>query len=115
MREYSFKKRIRILKTEDYLNLRKKSIKVENSTFYLIYKKNQFELSRIGLTVSKRTGNAVVRNRIKRVIRDYYRQNKYSGNNNYEINIIAKKSAAGKTNKELIESLKNVFLKINDR
>ena len=113
MREYSFKKRIRLLKTEDYLNLRNKSIKIENNNFYLIYKYNQFEYSRIGLTVSKRTGNAVVRNRIKRIIRDYYRHNKYL--NNYDINIIAKRSAAGKTNKELIESLKYVFLKINDR
>ncbi len=115
MRDYSFDKRIRLLKTHEYLNLRKNSIKVENNNFYLIYKNNQFEFSRIGLTVSKRTGNAVVRNRIKRIIRDFYRKNRYLVNNNYDINIIAKKAVAGKTNKELLKSLNNVFLKINDR
>lgn len=115
MREYSFNKRVRLLKSEEYLRLRKNSFKYVNKEFYLICKKNRLEYSRLGLTVSKKTGNAVKRNRIKRIIRDYYRRNKTLIKGNFDINIIAKQSAAGKTNKELFESLENVFHKIKNR
>ena len=37
--------------------------------------------SRLGVTVSRRVGNAVVRNRVKRAIREWYRQ----GNNGLEV------------------------------
>lgn len=114
MREYLFEKKIRLLKSEEYLNLRKKSKRLENTEFYLIFKKNQYQYSRIGLTVSKRIGNAVVRNRIKRIIRDYFRKNRHLIKINIDINMIAKKSAAGKTNRELFESLKNIFYKIEN-
>ena len=111
MSDYSFKKKYRLLKNSDYLDLRKNSKKIQNLNFYLIYKNNNNEFSRIGLTVSRRTGNAVVRNRIKRIIRDYYRKNRYLIQN-FDINIIAKKAVAGKTNKEILESINSLFIKI---
>lgn len=36
--------------------------------------KNRFGVNRIGITTSKKTGNAVLRNRSRRVIKEAYRQ-----------------------------------------
>lgn len=111
---FIFDKKLRLLKSCEFDNLRKNSTKVENRDFYLIFKENNFHHSRIGLTVSKRIGNAVVRNRIKRIIRDYFRQNRNLIIKNYDIIVIAKKYIAGKTNKGIFESLRKVFYKIDN-
>ena len=54
--------------------------------------------SRLGVTVSRRVGNAVVRNRVKRAIREWYRQ----GDNGFEATtaphdliVIARRGAQG--------------------
>ena len=107
MREFFFDKTLRLLKPYQFNDLRVGSIKVENREFYLIFKKNIYDNSRIGLTVSKRIGNAVVRNRIKRIVRDYFRKNRTSISKNVDIIVIAKKSVAGK-------SLGRVFYKIDN-
>ena len=111
---FIFDKKLRLLKSYEFNNLRKNSAKVENKEFYLIFKENLFDHSRIGLTISKRIGNAVARNRIKRIIRDYFRRNRSIISNNIDIIVIAKKYVAGKTNKEIFESLRKVFNKIDN-
>ena len=43
------------------------------SLFTLVYKINNFTFDRIGILVSRKNGSAVVRNRIKRVVREIAR------------------------------------------
>jgi ribonuclease P protein component len=40
------------------------------------YSRNDRELSRLGLVVSRRVGNAVVRSRVRRLLREVFRRNK---------------------------------------
>lgn len=60
--------------------------------FLLLWKDREDAGTRVGFTVSKKVGNAVVRNSIKRRLREFYRQNK-SLFMQADVNIIAKKGA----------------------
>jgi len=60
--------------------------------FLLLWKDREAAGTRVGFTVSKKVGNAVVRNSIKRRLREFYRQNK-SLFMQADVNIIAKKGA----------------------
>lgn len=69
---------------------------------------------RLGLTVSKKIGNAVSRNRIKRYIREYYRLNKYRFKHNWDINVIAGSETGSLEPDEIISSLSDIFNKIEE-
>lgn len=48
----------------------------QNSVF-LFHKKNQIEFTRLGISISKKIGKANVRNRYKRLIREYLRKSQF--------------------------------------
>jgi ribonuclease P protein component len=67
---------------------------------------NNLEISRFGITVSRRVGKAVVRNRIKRLIREIIRETPLKPG--YDIVFIARVAVAGAgyaTVKQSIEEL----------
>lgn len=49
---------------------------------------------RLGLTVSRRVGNAVVRNRVKRWIREWFRRERKRLGSGTEVVVIARREAA---------------------
>jgi len=52
------------------------------------------EAPRLGITVSRRVGGAVVRNRVKRFVREAFRQRKHMFPPGWDIVIVAKASAS---------------------
>lgn len=63
------KKEYRLLKFDDFTRLMKSGHKIKSSSFVIYFLANTEKHARIGLRVTKKNGNAVVRNRIKRQIR----------------------------------------------
>lgn len=58
-----------------FVKLYNKGNKFFNRNIVVYYKKNNLPYNRIGLTAGKKVGNAVKRNRARRIIRAAYAQN----------------------------------------
>lgn len=63
------RREFRILKHEEFLDIQRKGRRAKAGAIVLFWRENQAGKSRIGIQVTKRCGNAVRRNRIKRQIR----------------------------------------------
>lgn len=61
--------------------------------------------SRVGVTVSRRVGNAVVRNRIKRCIREWFRISRERLNRSQEFVVIARPGASALRGNQIIAEL----------
>ncbi len=79
---------------------------------FIIYKENQKNgISHFGISVGKKIGNAVTRNKIKRQIKSIIDQNPYK--NNFNCIIIVRKGITEKTFQEIAVELKEVMSKVN--
>lgn len=72
----SFNKKYKILKREDFLRIGAERRKVRSRHFIILQKKNDRGNSRLGISASKKIGGAVKRNRIKRILREFFRLNR---------------------------------------
>ena len=61
-----------------------------NSYFVLYARRNRTGMNRVGITVSKKLGHAVVRNRTRRRIREIYRLNEALFTPGWDIVIVAR-------------------------
>lgn len=76
------------------------------NTYLIMYVlKNDLEKNRIGISVSKKVGNSVVRHRITRLIRESYRLNEDMFNSGLDIVVIARAGARGKGFNEINSAL----------
>jgi len=66
----------RIRKKSDFAFLYKKGVRLRGTYFSLIYLPSALGRSRLGVVAGRKVGGAVVRNRIKRWMRDAFRRNK---------------------------------------
>lgn len=74
-------------------------------------KKND-NTNRLGISVSKKVGNSVVRSRVKRLIKESYRLNQYNFKvNDLDLVIIARTSCKDRTYKEIEKALINIIKK----
>lgn len=65
-----------------------------NKYLVMYVKENGLEKNRIGISVSKKVGNSVVRHRVTRLIRESYRLHEDIFNSGLDIVIVARPSAA---------------------
>jgi ribonuclease P protein component len=111
--QYSFTKADRILKRHEFIALAKSGRRIQNDCFIAVFSPGRHGRSRLGVTVTKKVGRAVRRNRIKRLVREFFRLNRQFLSGEWDINIIAKNQSADITSEKAYRSLQNIFNRIS--
>ncbi|WP_243292741.1 ribonuclease P protein component [Bacillus sp. FJAT-47783] len=108
------KKRNRIKKNDEFQKVFKNGKSMANRQFviYMLDQPEEVEF-RLGLSVSKKIGKAVVRNQIKRYIRQVFLEEKENIIKGKDYIIIARKPAAEMNYHEVHKSLLHLFRKTN--
>ena len=74
--------------------------------FFVMYvRKNGESINRVGVSVSKKIGNSVVRHRVKRLVKEAFRNSEEMFNSGLDIVFVARKNAAEMTYDETMKSL----------
>jgi len=102
----------RLAKREDFNKVYRAGKSVANHQFVLYYyKRSGQENFRLGISASKKIGNAVVRNRMRRMIKEIVRLNNNKIVGGYDYIVIVRKPAVTLSYQELEKSVKHVFRK----
>ena len=80
-------------KNNDFQNVYKKGRSHANKYLVMYVLENNKNINRIGISVSKKIGNSVVRHRFTRLVRESYRLHENIFNSGLDIVVVARKSA----------------------
>lgn len=87
----TFPKSEKILKRKDYLSIQQRGLRGYTRNFVVVKSRTETGVNRLGISVSKKAGSAVKRNRLKRLIREFFRLHKNKITGSQDIIIITKK------------------------
>ncbi|MEN6320784.1 MAG: ribonuclease P protein component [Syntrophaceae bacterium] len=111
MEKQSFDKHVRILKRRDYLTVYQYGVRIYSENFTIISCRKDVGVSRLGITVSKKVGSAVQRNRIKRLVREFFRLNRSRLSALQDIVIIARKDVSSFSYQDVCRELESHLIK----
>lgn len=80
-----------------------------NRNLVLFVMKNNLGYTRVGYTVTKKVGNSVVRNRIRRQMKEIYRLNFYRIEKNYDLIFIPKQNVVDISFEELESAMLHIL------
>jgi ribonuclease P protein component len=92
MKEFSYRKSERVTNKSRFRAIYDQGVWVSSRNFTIVACSNAAGIKRLGITVTKKSGNSVKRNRIKRLIREFFRLNKDLFPAGHDIVIMAKKN-----------------------
>ena len=105
MRAFSLERGERLLRRADFERLSKYGNRIDSDYFVILYTRNGLGKLRLGVTISKRVGRAVMRNRLKRLVREHFRQHKGLFSDSYDVNVIAKGGTSDLPSRRIREAL----------
>ena len=93
------------MKNKDFQTIYKKGRSYANKYLVMYVLENKEEENRLGISVSKKVGNSVIRHRITRLIRESYRLQSKKFETGYDIVVIARTGAKEKNYREIESAL----------
>lgn len=93
-----------------FVKLYNKGNKIFSHSVIIYYRKNGLSYNRIGLTAGKKVGNAVKRNRARRIIRAAYTENEILIPIGYDFVFVARNSINGIKTKVISDVIKKRLL-----
>lgn len=95
-----------------FRRLYRKGVSAANRALVVYCRKNGSQENRVGLTVGVKLGHAVVRNRIRRRLREIYRLHEANFARGYDIVVVARGHAPQATYQELEKSYLKLAAKL---
>ena len=92
-------------KNRDFQQVYKRGTSKANRYLVMYVLPNQHMMNRLGISVSKKVGNSVVRHRLTRLIRESYRLNEAEFENSLDIVVVARPQAKDRTYHEIESAL----------
>lgn len=106
-RRLLFGKALRLRKRWEFLAVQRQGKRLHGRYLVVIARlTGPDEATRLGITVSRKVGNAVVRNRLKRLIREAFRVQQHDLPASLDIVVVAKRSAVDATLSEIKRELR---------
>ncbi len=104
--------KVESLKKQDQFNkVYKYGKSIANNLLVMYTLDNKLSENRLGISVSKKVGNSVVRHRTSRLIRESYKINNSTIKTGMDILFIARNDIVGKKMQDVEGAMKNLFKK----
>ena len=105
------KKTVSIKENKDFKRLYYRGKSVANDILVVYCRQNPYPYCRLGLTVSSKVGKAVVRNRVRRLIKESYRLMEDRVRRSMDIVVVARSKAAFSDFRTVSGALERAFIK----
>lgn len=111
---FKFYKKEHLRYKKDFDNVFNNGKKIISNKLIIYFNLNGLNYSRIGISIKKKIGKAHIRNRIRRLLKEYFRLNKFKFKDNFDFLFIIRLDYDLMNLKSLSEHLdyllKNIFL-----
>jgi ribonuclease P protein component len=114
VRQFGFPKAAHIRKRRDFLAVAARKNQFFGQFFVIQWKKRQQLCCRLGITIPKKYGKAVQRNRFKRLVREAFRLSCKNKSLGFDINVHPKKNYELATLSELLLDFSRFFSLVQD-
>ena len=104
-----YPKAARVRRRREFLTLQRHGRRHHTPCFVVVQAAADGPISRLGVTVSSRVGNAVVRNRVKRIVREIFRERRRLLSAVLDIVVIARPDAAQITHAQAASELERAL------
>jgi ribonuclease P protein component len=111
MASHNFPKDERIRERREFTEIFNHAGKIHSSHLILFRRSNCRHNARLGITASRKVGGAVVRNRIKRLIREFYRHHKADFMPGCDYSLVVKSSFSKLSRKAAEDELSVILAK----
>ncbi|KPU26452.1 ribonuclease P [Caloranaerobacter sp. TR13] len=105
-------KKLKLKNSREFKRVYNHGSSYANKYLVIFFIRNNLGYNRVGFSVTKKIGKSVVRNRIRRLMKEAYRLNSDKLKQGYDLVFIPRKIAVGYGYKEIESAMLHLFKKI---